>query len=33
MMFVVVVVVDVYVKLKDRKRSWSGKNNHNALWH
>ena len=23
----------VYVKLKDRKRSLSGKNNHNALWH
>jgi len=24
---------NVYVKLKDRKRSLSGKNDHNALWH
>jgi hypothetical protein len=24
---------DVFVKRKDRKRSLSGKNDHNALWH
>jgi len=23
----------IYVKLKDQKRSLSGKNDHNALWH
>jgi hypothetical protein len=25
--------INVYVKLEDRKRSLSGKNDHNALWH
>jgi len=23
----------IFVRLKDRKRSLSGKNDHNALWH
>ena len=25
--------LNIYVKLKDRKRSLSAKNDHNALWH
>ena len=28
-----VITISVNVKLKDRKRSLSGKNNYNALWH
>jgi len=27
------VQTDIFVKLKDRKRSFSRKNEHNALWH
>jgi len=33
MLCIVIVVNYICVKLKDRKRSLSGKNDHTALWH